>query len=428
MAGDSGLTRLTVVRTRHAQLSPSERLLKEVRTSLGGQFEVFGELGRAVEGKVVYLARELSSGHLVALQLVPDRAGSGGNEDYWVEVLRKLDASVPAVPGNCPRCGNQLRGWVRYCSQCGADLSGIAPAGGAKSSSADDLLRAVRDSARGRYEVLGQMPHAEGGGIVYFAREVGSGKVVALRLLKEYDTKQGTEQYSIGVTRVLTALAESLDPRVENERVERERAERERAAQSAPTIVRPPTTATTSASSELGGDDKPPSTLMPASATASSTTSSPPTMPAPSTGEWSYRSMWRPLALVGGVLIAAVVLWALTRDRQTEGVVAADSTVADTAAGTVLPAADSGAVRIGADLPPGAVVTVDGQRTRTRMIRLGPGSHTFRISAPGFHTTIQSIEVGAGESIIWTPQLVRIPANPTGREKTNRPSGGSPPK
>ena len=416
MAGDTGLTRLTVLRTRHAQLSPSERLLKEVRTSLGGQFEVFGELGRAAEGKVVYLARELASRHLVALQLVPADGGQGATEDYWVEVLRKLDGSVPAAPSNCPRCGNHLRGWVRYCSQCGADLSGIAPGGGGKPSNADDLLQAVRDSARGRYEILGQMDHAEGGGIVYFARELTSGKLVALRLLKDYDTKRGTEQYSIGVTRVLTSLAESLDPQ----------AQKERDAQNAATIVAPPANKK-SAQSDRATIEPPPPTLKPEPTAPTSIVSPPTPTPPPPIGDRPYPSMARPLAIVGGVLLVAIVLWAVTKDSQPAATVGVDSTVSDSAAGTVVDAADSGAVRIGAELPTGAVLTVDGQRTRTGTIRLSPGSHTFRISAPGFSTTIQTIEVGPGESIIWTPQLVRVPPTNPGRTKTQstRPPGGS---
>ena len=416
MAGDTGLTRLTVVRTRHAQLSPSERLLKEVRTSLGGQFEVFGELGRAAEGKVVYLARELATRHLVALQLVPADGGQGASDDYWVEVLRKLDGSVPAAPSNCPRCGNALRGWVRYCSQCGADLSGIAPGGGAKPSNSDDLLQAVRDSARGRYEILGQMDHAEGGGIVYFARELTSGKLVALRLLKEYDTKRGTEQYSIGVTRVLTSLAESLDPQ----------AQKQRDAQNAATIVAPPANKK-SAPSERTTIEPPPSTQKLEPTPSTSAVSPPATLPPSPIGDRSHSSMTRPLAIVGAVLLAAIVLWALTKDGKPERQVTVDSTVSDSAAGTVVDAADSGAVRIGAELPAGAVVTVDGQRTRTGTIRVTPGSHTFRISAPGFSTTIQTIEVGPGESIIWTPQLLRVPPTNPGRAKTQttRPPGGS---
>ncbi len=63
------------------------------------------------------------------------------------------------------------------------------------------LMRALQQAAAGKYEILGQMSRRQGGGLVYFAREMGSKKLVALRLLRAAD-----EAYSIGVTRVMHSL------------------------------------------------------------------------------------------------------------------------------------------------------------------------------------------------------------------------------
>ncbi len=68
----------------------------------------------------------------------------------------------------------------------------------------DDLLNAVQEATRGKFEVLGEMSRSEGG-VVYFARELETGKIEALRLQKE-----GEGNYSIGLTGVLQRFAGSI--------------------------------------------------------------------------------------------------------------------------------------------------------------------------------------------------------------------------
>src|SRR5207245_4229868 len=82
--------------------------------------------------------------------------------------------------------------------------AGSGGEGGLGGQSAEELLAAVKQATAGKFEILGQMSRAQGGGVVYFAREIATGKVEALRLKQEKD--QG---YSIGLTNV---LQRALDP------------------------------------------------------------------------------------------------------------------------------------------------------------------------------------------------------------------------
>ena len=87
-----------------------------VREAAAGTFDVLGELGAGASGGVVYLARELASQALVVLKLEPGDDGAGGSQ-YFLDVGRELDASVPDVELRCPRCRGKLRQWARFCTQ-----------------------------------------------------------------------------------------------------------------------------------------------------------------------------------------------------------------------------------------------------------------------------------------------------------------------
>src|SRR6185503_20377378 len=100
----------------------------------------------------------------------------------------------------CPRCTAKLRQWARFCTQCGLDVSGEAPESGSHESRAA-LREKVREATEGKYEFLGDIPRSEGGGMVYFARDLSDGRIVALRLQK--DMKQ---RFEVGVTRTLKAI------------------------------------------------------------------------------------------------------------------------------------------------------------------------------------------------------------------------------
>jgi hypothetical protein len=205
-AASAGTTRVTLAYDA-ANDAQGGRLLRAVQEAVAGEFEVFGELGRGRDGVVVYLARELATRHLVALRFTPGDRTTRDAGEMWLEVVRRLDETVPAADASCPRCGKPLPGWGRFCSQCGADLSGLA-ASAAPGGTPDELMRAVREAARGRFEVLGEMSRVEGGGTVYFAKDLRSGRVTALRLTKQTDPAGQTAQYRLGQTHVLRSVAD----------------------------------------------------------------------------------------------------------------------------------------------------------------------------------------------------------------------------
>ncbi len=180
-----------------------DELLDAVRETAAGDFEVFGEIARSPDGTIAYLARELADKKLVALRLT--HSPKAENE-YMLEVAKHLDASVPAPAGGCPRCGAPPRSWGRFCPQCGLDLW-MGPSG-TDARSKEALHEAVKQATRGKFEILGEMSRAQGGGVVYFARDVATGRVEALRLQQE---RNG--EYSVGLTSVLQrALASSDKP------------------------------------------------------------------------------------------------------------------------------------------------------------------------------------------------------------------------
>lgn len=168
-----------------------------VREAAAGTFDVLGELGPGAKGGMVYLARDIASQALAILKLEPDEASGG---QYFLDVATALDASVPDVEMRCPSCRGKLRQWARFCTQCGLDVSGEAPASGEHATRAA-LRDKVRAATEGQYEFLGDIPRAEGGGLVYFARDLTDGKIVALRLQKDMNKK-----VEVAVTRTLKAV------------------------------------------------------------------------------------------------------------------------------------------------------------------------------------------------------------------------------
>lgn len=410
MKQDTTLTRVTVSADPRTELSPADRLLRTLQSSLAGQFELFGELGRGDGGRIVYLAREQTSSRLVALQLTPTGTKTVGGEDYWFEIVRTLDASIPAVDSNCPRCGKSLGGWGRFCRHCGADLGGIVPAD--KPGAADEMLRDVRAVARGRYDVLGQMDRSEGGGTVYFARELATGKLVALRLQREGAGVHGTERYSIGVTGVLRpALAAALGvgptpPKVTPVPT---------AAQAAATVVaRPP--------------------IPPVPQLAIPVTAEPPAPVVTPPATEPARVPWRPnrdqWIAIGATAVAALALiwFAVSRAGADDDALMADPSVVDTTApiASTMMGVDSGNVEIDVQLPRGARILVDGTAASGRSLRLPAGTHTLSLTAPGYRDATQAVTVRTQQTLVWTPQLVRVAtsggavASPTSRDPEPR--------
>jgi hypothetical protein len=172
-------------------------LLQALRAATREEYDILGYMGKREDGVFVYLSRELATQKLVALKLESEGMDENGEPTFSIELARDLDATIPDVDALCPRCRSKLRRWARYCTQCGLDVTGISASSGA-THTRESLLDAVRSVAGSDYEVLGEMSRAEGGGLVYFAREQASDKIVALQLNRE-----GQEDYSLHVTRVL---------------------------------------------------------------------------------------------------------------------------------------------------------------------------------------------------------------------------------
>ncbi|MDX2057423.1 MAG: hypothetical protein SFV24_06445, partial [Gemmatimonadales bacterium] len=82
---------------------PFDQLMAQVRQAAEGAYDVLGELGRSRSGNVVYLARELESGHLVAMKLTRTQG-----DEFTLEVVKTLDGAVPGLENKCPECRSVL--------------------------------------------------------------------------------------------------------------------------------------------------------------------------------------------------------------------------------------------------------------------------------------------------------------------------------
>lgn len=397
MIRENGTTRLNVVSRASG---PADPFLQAVQEAAAGDFTVLGEIGRGANGVIIYLARETSSKRLVALKL--QREGQLADE-YGLELVRHLDNSMPAPDSKCFKCGESVGGWARYCGHCGADLSGSTP----PSDDAVDralMLQAVREAVTGQYEVLGEMARNEGGGAVYFAKDVSTGKIVALRLQRE----GAGEEFSLGLTTALKPIARSLGVRS--------------GATQALSALRP--TPPTEAAKPRGnaGTTPPPPSRAPSA----------PPPPPPTRGRNPALRLIVP-GIAAVALIAAIVIFTLPRSggqlqappvdsmpaiasvdtapaRDSAAPVAA-ATVATDSAKTSAPARTA-TVRL-TGLPANAVITVDGQRRTGTSLAIPSGAHRIAFSAPGYADRSESLSLRAGETVNWTPTLTKVAATAT---------------
>jgi hypothetical protein len=176
---------------------PKDEFLDGVRRMAAGDYEVFGEIGRGENSTIVYLARDIAAFRLVALKLTPSRMEP---DEFLLDVVQELDSTLPSFDNPCGKCGTNLHKWGRFCPKCGADLYDKAE----QKWTADELREAVQDFATDRFEILGEM-RTQGGGRIYFARDVTSGKVEALRL-----KKQSGDEFSLGFTGILKPVVASV--------------------------------------------------------------------------------------------------------------------------------------------------------------------------------------------------------------------------
>ena len=358
-------TRIEVVRDPD-KAAGSALVLQAVQRAVQGNYEVLGELGRSdpEAGVVVYLARQLGTGALVALRVRPAEGARGASREMWLDVLRQLDASTPGPRETCVACRKAVSSWDRFCGSCGADLSAGDPGDGA---SPEALLEAVRSAAGTRYEVIGQMNRSDGGGNVYFARERKTGTLTALRLRREAAASgSNAPQYSLGRTTVLKSVAESMG-----------------VVHGGP----PPRPAA------------PPPPLPPQPTPSVQPT--PPTPLQPAAAQHAARRDGWILAGLAAVVVAVTVV--LVRGNGARSG-ATDTTTASAHRDEVVAPAPA-QITIGGTLPAEAVVTVDRTPVSPPTVSVPPGQHTFRVAAPGYEPAAQVLTVVAGQQMVWTPEL-----------------------
>jgi hypothetical protein len=389
MPGGSGVGEASAAAAGiHAAGDP---LLRAVRAVSHENFEVLGDMGLSTSDRVTLLARELASTNLVALRLEPH------GDDFQLDVMRALDESIPAAALRCPDCNATLQISVRFCPRCGADVSSVVMPAALVGTPGDALLDVVRDAARGTYEVLGEMPRADGAGSIFFARDLATGAIATLRLRRNAEPRQSASAYSLRVTSVVRPLVAAI-------------------AQPAPGALRQALAQPTPRRAT------PQEVLVPLSVPIAE---EPP----------HVRRLPREV-IAGGALATLVALglagYALWRGaapdatRATATLAMSDARLRAAAVIPPNPLADSARIEVAADLPDQAHVTVDNVPLAAGIITVAPGRYTFRVTAPGFVTTTEQLTVKAGETLAWTPQLRRAgsarAAPPASRRRTASPA------
>jgi hypothetical protein len=381
--------------------------LKAVQGAAADDFTVLGEIGRGSDGVIIYLSREVSSGRLVALRL--QREGQLAHE-FSLELVRHLDNSMPAPESKCFKCGKPIRGWARFCSYCGADLSGAAPATDDTAGQAA-MLAALNEAVAADYEVLGEMARSEGGGAVYFARDRATNKIVALRLQRE-----GADgDFSVGLTTALKPLAASLGVKPV-------------ATQLLGSLVPPPPPppAEVAASPSLST----PSAPLSAGAVPPPRPATPP--PPPPRRATSRRMQW----LLGGaglILLVFLAVLFLLPDRKAGTTAALPAPAPDTtpAAATATPPppppapapaapptatvlrppvqSTTGTIKV-VHVANNADIEIDGARVAPeRATRLNAGAHSVVVNVPGYQPYTDTVHLAAGENHEVSPRLVVAP-------------------
>lgn len=372
-----------------------DELLRAVKDAAASEFDILGEMGRGERGSVVYLSRERATQKLVALKLRPD------GSEFELSVLRELDAILPVAPHNCPACGVDLVGGGRFCSNCGKDLSASGP--GAESR--EQALEAVRRAAEGEYEVLGEMERSEGGGPVYFARSLSSGRLVALSLTREMES-DGSASYSLDVTHVIKPLVASLGAIYPSPTSAMEAVNAPVSRFAAPSSRSPQPTARSAT---------PPSVMVPDDLTVDDDALGP-----------KKRVPLIPIAVISAIVLIGGGLFYFSdahrgapdasQDPATSAFVPASAPAAPppaVAASTM----DSGVVSIG-PLPDGARVTLGGKLVTARQLSLPPGTYLLVATASGFKSASQRVDVFAGQTTRWSPQLTAAKSIATAQAKT----------
>jgi len=356
--------------------APNDELLRAVRDAAAGSHEVLGELGRDAGGRVIYLARDLASAGLVALRL------DGANGEYVLDVARTLDAAVGrAIAASCERCGAPRVPGGRYCPQCGANIAQAPGAGDRR----DELLDAVKAAAKDQFEILGEMDHAEGGGVVYFARELSSGGIVTLRLRRDPVARTSAESYSLGETQVLRPLVKGFGGAPG--------AASSTTSSVAPPPLAPPTLNLGKAVPRL----TPQEVLIPADQVPVDETLPP--RPVRRVPPWAVGA-----GVAGLVAVLAAAMFVHAR------LTAPDATQMDSVGASpgqaplALPPIDTARVMVDR-VPLGARLTVNGIVWEPPVVALPPGTYTLGAQVAGSPPVTETVALKAGQTLLWSPQV-----------------------
>lgn len=427
MLRENGATRLNVVPARSS--AQDDPFLAAVTEAAAADFTVLGEIGRGEGGVIMYLARETSSRRLVALRL--QREGQLADE-FSLEIVRHLDNSMPAPDSKCVKCGKAIKGWARFCSYCGADLTGAAPKEGDAVERAL-MLEAVKEAVSAEYEVLGEMSRTEGGGAVYFALDRNTKRIVALRLQREGEG----DEFSVGLTTALKPIARSLGVRTAPTQA-LSAMPQVPAANPAPAVPRPPAPAAPPAASAA------PPPLPPAqralstrakvmlgalltviAATALIVASLPRSAPPPAA-----------LALPDTTAPAAVparAAPAVTRDTTTAAAAPTPATaVKPSPAAPERQPAPAPVLRRDATLritglPAGAEIRVDDHIRVGRTLTIPAGRHALSVSLTGYQPRTDTMLFRSGETMTWSPALTPEPAKPVVAAAPQKPAAPAAP-
>jgi hypothetical protein len=372
--------------------------LAEVQEAAADTYEVYGELGRSSQGHPVYLAREKTpQGRMVLLDLRLVGQDPTGADEYALDVAGEVQVPGSVTGRICPSCGATDPRSGRYCARC---RHNFADPSGRPVQSRQELLNQVRQQTSGSYDILGEIDHAAGLGVVYLAQDRSSGALVALRL--QYDRAAGGgEEYALDVTRSLDGLLASVVQQEESGRKTEGRP---------PTIVRH--TTSFPKSSDTGEVE----------------------YQAPPRRNWRRERAprrrvhwaWWGLAGLGVLLVVGGVALVIRQADSVAPPVAAnravtfDTTVVlppapvDDASPEPLPPAapaagtpQTVALRI-SGVPQGAVVQVDSATTDSMVVRVPPGSHTVAVSASGHRKLVKSVDLIADSTLDLSADLAAV--------------------
>ncbi|MEP6831925.1 MAG: zinc ribbon domain-containing protein, partial [Gemmatimonas sp.] len=160
-------------------MSDVKQLIQNVRRSLASTYEILGYVGVDGSGAQVLLGRDLAINALVGIVAREDATNGA---PLSVDVQRTLGRTVMVSGSMCPECRTPLPELDAFCFHCGANLSGsTAPVGTPDSAM---VLAALATATSGRYEILGRLDREGATGAAYFARDLASDNIAALRLTR----------------------------------------------------------------------------------------------------------------------------------------------------------------------------------------------------------------------------------------------------